>query len=51
MSRVSTKGLLASSWQPLFSVVMRGLDPRIHREKSSGLMDCRVKSGNDGSMD
>jgi hypothetical protein len=30
---------------------MRGLDPRIHREKPSGLMDCRVKPGNDGSMD
>src|SRR6266481_1686452 len=29
---------------------MRGLDPRIHREKSlfSRMMDCRVKPGNDG---
>src|ERR1700686_4106496 len=30
-------------------VVMRGLDPRIHREKGvySRMMDCRVKPGND----
>jgi hypothetical protein len=26
------------------SPVMRGLDPRIHRQK---MMDCRVKPGND----
>jgi hypothetical protein len=28
---------------------MRGLDPRIHllRKNSFGLMDCRVKAGND----
>jgi hypothetical protein len=27
---------------------MRGLDPRIHLEKT---MDCRVKPGNDSSVD
>jgi hypothetical protein len=33
-----------------YSVVMRGLDPRIHlfsRKPSSKMMDCRVKPGND----
>jgi hypothetical protein len=30
------------------SVVMRGLDPRIHRtSQKSQQMDCRVKPGND----
>jgi hypothetical protein len=32
------------------SIVMRGLDPRIHlfsRKLSSKTMDCRVKPGND----
>jgi len=31
------------------SLVMRGLDPRIHRKKSASFksMDCRVKPGND----
>jgi len=28
-----------------FSLVMRGLDPRIH--PSAKKMDCRIKSGND----
>src|SRR5262249_9801546 len=36
-----------------FSTVMRGLDPRIHREKRLHLkrMDCRVKPGNDTAED
>src|SRR5947207_15080663 len=31
-------------------LVMRGLDPRIHRKRSASFneMDCRVKPGNDG---
>jgi hypothetical protein len=31
------------------SLVMRGLDPRIHQKRVSclGAMDCRVKPGND----
>ena len=29
-------------------IVMRGLDPRIHLQKR---MDCRVKPGNDGTVD
>jgi hypothetical protein len=48
---------MADSTRTVLSVVMRGLDPRIHDEtqhgkvlRSSmlhGLMDCRVKPGND----
>src|SRR5262245_793283 len=36
-----------------FSTVMRGLDPRTHREKRLHLkrMDCRVKPGNDTAED
>jgi hypothetical protein len=30
------------------SVVMRGLDPRIHQTSLQKGMDCRVKPGNDG---
>ena len=33
-----------------YSAVTRGLDPRIHlpwKNLSSGMMDCRVKPGND----
>jgi hypothetical protein len=29
------------------SIVMRGLDPRIHQTASNPKMDCRVKPGND----
>ena len=33
---------------PINSVVMRGLDPRIHSSAYAGIdMDCRVKPGND----
>jgi hypothetical protein len=36
--------------EPAPPLVMRGLDPRIHRQKSlHGMMDCPVKPGNDES--
>ncbi|MGH7487428.1 MAG: hypothetical protein ACREMY_17770, partial [bacterium] len=32
-------------------LVMRGLDPRVHRKRLSFvMMDCRVKPGNDGGV-
>jgi hypothetical protein len=35
----------------VLTIVMRGLDPRIHHKRSRSFvnaMDCRVKPGNDG---
>jgi hypothetical protein len=43
----------AGLYQPsLSSIVMRGLDPRIHRKSLLFVkaMDCRVKPGNDGGV-
>ncbi len=52
--------MMKAATRAIYSIVMRGLDPRIHDARLHGntlhpslwsrLMDCRVKPGNDGEV-